>query len=120
MPHHSHEEFQHEWRAFALAQLGRVEEAIAVVETHPNPWTDPRIVRAGLLSTAGHLAESAAELRDLGTIEARQELFDVLVRQGQAAEAITIHPTVAEQRASKAKAESAPLREDGYSVESPF
>ncbi|MFE5106924.1 hypothetical protein [Streptomyces sp. NPDC056663] len=72
VPHHSHVEFQHWWRAFALAGLGRAEEAIAVVEAHPDPWTDPRIVRAGLLGTAGHLAEAAAELRDLGTVEARE------------------------------------------------
>lgn len=125
VPHHGHEEFQHWWRAFALAGLGRAEEAIAVVEAHPDPWIDPCIVRAGLLSTAGHLAAAAAELRDLGTIEAREELFEVLVRQGQAAEAIVTHPTVAEQRAAKqraagAKTESAPLREDGYSLEPPF
>ncbi len=120
VPHHGHEEFRHEWRAFALAQLGRVEEAIAVVEAHPDPWTNPRIVSAGLLSTAGHLAEAAAELRALGTVEARQALFDILVRQGRAAEAITIHPTVAEQRAAEEETDSAPLGEDGYSVEPPF
>ncbi|NYV74049.1 lipopolysaccharide assembly protein LapB [Streptomyces sp. UH6] len=121
VPHHGHEEFRHEWRAFALAQLGRVEEALAVIEAHPDPWADPRIVGAGLLSAAGHLAEAAAALRDLGTVEARQNLFEVLVRQGRAAEAITLHPTVAEQRAAaRAKTASVPLREDGYSVEPPF
>lgn len=120
VPHHGHQEFQHWWRAFALAGLGRAEEAIAVVEAHPDPWTDPRIIRAGLLSTAGRLAEAAAELRDLGTIAAREELFEVLVQQGQATEAITAHPTVAEQRAAKAKTESVPLGEDGYSAEPPF
>ncbi|CAL9324351.1 tetratricopeptide repeat protein [Streptomyces sp. SudanB182_2057] len=122
VPHHGHEEFQHWWRAFALAGLGRAEEAIAVVEAHPDPWTDPRIVRAGLLHAVGRLAEAAAELRDLGTIAAREELFEVLVRQGQAIEAITAHPTVAEQRAAKAKTEPTPtpLREDGYSAEPPF
>ncbi|WDM16018.1 hypothetical protein J3S85_33695 [Streptomyces lavenduligriseus] len=120
VPHHGHKEFQHWWRAFALAGLGRAEEAIAVVEAHPDPWTDPRIVRAGLLSTAGHLAEAAAELRNLGTIAARKELFEVLVRQGQAMEAITAHPTVAEQRAAKEKTEPSPLREDGYSADPPF
>ncbi|MEU0912480.1 hypothetical protein [Streptomyces althioticus] len=71
----------------------RADEAIAVVEAHPDPWNDPCIVRAGLLSTAGHLAAAAAGLRDLGTIEAREELFEVLVRQGRAAEAIVTHPT---------------------------
>ncbi|MDQ0847602.1 hypothetical protein [Streptomyces sp. V1I6] len=35
VPHHGHEEFQHLWRAFALAGLGRAEEAITVVEAHP-------------------------------------------------------------------------------------
>ncbi|MCD9902836.1 hypothetical protein LUR56_28785 [Streptomyces sp. MT29] len=120
VPHHGHEEFQHWWRAFALAGLGRVEEAIAVVEAHPDPWTDPRIVKAGLLSTAGRLAAAATELQALGTVKAREELFEVLVRQGQAAEAIAAHPTVAEQRAAEAKTASAPLREDGYSLEPPF
>lgn len=104
---------------------GRLDDAITVVEAHPDPWTDPYIVRADLLSTAGHLAAAAAELRDLGTIEAREELFEVLVRQGQAAEAIAAHPTVAEQRTAKQRAaeektESVPLREDGYSLEPPF
>ncbi|WP_227745303.1 tetratricopeptide repeat protein [Streptomyces nodosus] len=120
VPHHGHEEFQHWWRAFALAGLGRTDEAIALAEAHPDPWTDPRIVKAGLLSTAGHLSAAAAELRDLGTIEAREELFEVLVRQGRAAEAIAAHPTVAEQRAAESKPESALLREDGYSLEPPF
>ncbi|MFC8464548.1 hypothetical protein [Streptomyces sp. NPDC057250] len=120
VPHHGHEEFQHWWRAFALAGLGRVEEALAVVEAHPDPWTDSRIVRAGLLSAAGLLAEAAAELRDLDTIKAREDLFEVLVLQGQAAEAIAVHPTVAEQRAVKAKTESTLRREDGYSDEPPF
>ncbi|MGW5231491.1 tetratricopeptide repeat protein [Streptomyces nodosus] len=124
VPHHGHEEFQHWWRAFALAGLGRADEAVALAEAHPDPWTDPRIVKAGLLSTAGHLA-AAAELRDLGTIEAREELFEVLVRQGRAAEAVAAHPTVAEQRAAEQRAveskpESVPLREDGYSPEPPF
>ncbi|MGW1638451.1 hypothetical protein [Streptomyces lavendulae] len=120
VPHHDHEEFRHRWRAFALAGLGRAEEAIAVVEAHPDPWADPSIVRASLLSTAGDLAAAAAELRDLGTMEARKELFEVLVRQGQAAEAMAAHPTVAEQRAAGARTESVPLREDGYSLEPPF
>lgn len=122
MPHHGHEEFQHWWRAFA--SLGRAEEAIAVVEAHPAPWTDPRIVRADLLSTAGHLAAATIELQDLGTIKAREALFEVLVRQGRAAEAVAAHPTVAEQRAAKrqaaeAKTESVP-RENGYFLEPPF
>ncbi|MFF7140734.1 tetratricopeptide repeat protein [Streptomyces nodosus] len=99
VPHHGHEEFQHWWRAFALAGLGRTDEAIALAEAHPDPWTDPRIVKAG---------------------EAREELFEVLVRQGRAAEAIAAHPTVAEQRAAASKPESALLREDGYSLEPPF
>ncbi|MFE0772697.1 hypothetical protein [Streptomyces sp. NPDC058861] len=119
-PHHGHEEFQHWWRAFALAGLGRVEEAVAVVEAHPDPWTDPRVVRAGLLGTAGRLADAAAELRDIGTIEAREELFEVLVLQGRAAEAVAVHPTVAEQRAAEAETAPVPRREDGYSVEPPF
>lgn len=118
VPHHGHEEFQHWWRAFALAQLGRVEEAMAVVEAHPDPFADPRIVRAGLLGAAGRLAEAAAQLREVGTLEARQELFDVLVRQGRAAEAISIHPTVPEQRAARAMTEPVPRRE-GYSAEPP-
>ncbi|WND34995.1 hypothetical protein RI578_12195 [Streptomyces sp. BB1-1-1] len=120
VPHHDHEEFQHAWRAFALASLGRAEEAIAVVEAHPDPLNDPRLVRADMLSTAGHLAQAAVELRDLDTAEAREDLFEVLVKQGQAAEAVTAHPTVAEQRAARAKPASVPLREDGYSAEPPF
>ncbi|MFD4863417.1 tetratricopeptide repeat protein [Streptomyces atratus] len=125
VPHHGHEEFQHSWRAFALADLGRVDEAIALAEAHPDPWIDPRIVKAGLLSTAGHLNAATTELRALGTIKAREELFEVLIRQGQAAEAIAVHPTVAEQRAARqrvaeSKPESVPLREGGYSLEPPF
>ncbi|MFG2840898.1 hypothetical protein ACGFYE_38595 [Streptomyces zaomyceticus] len=120
VPHHGHEEFQDWWRAFALAGLGRAEEAIAVVEAHPDPFVDPRLVRAELLSTAGRLAQAEAELRDLGTVKAREDLFEVLVKQGRAAEAVTAHPTVAEQRAARAKTASAPLREDGYSAEPPF
>ncbi|MEV8038437.1 SDR family NAD(P)-dependent oxidoreductase [Streptomyces sp. NPDC086182] len=122
VPHYDHAEFQHWWRAFALAGLSRVDEAIAVAEAHPDPWTDLRIVKAGLLSTAGHLDAAAAELRALGTIEAREELFEVLISQGQAAEAIAVHPTVAEQRAAKPKPkpEPVPLSEDGYSLEPPF
>ncbi len=120
VPHHGHEDFQHWWRAFALAGLGRAEEAIAVVEAHPDPWTDPRVIRAGLLSAAGRLSDAAVELQGIGTIKAREELFEVLVRQGQATEAITAHPTVAEQRAAKAHTETIPLREDGYSAEPPF
>ncbi|MEU3608541.1 hypothetical protein AB0E83_24325 [Streptomyces sp. NPDC035033] len=120
VPHHGHEEFQHWWRAYALAGLGRAEEAIAVIEAHPDPWTDPRVVRAGLLGTAGHLAAAAAELRDLDMLTAREELFEILVLQGRAAEAIATHPTVAEQRAAEAKHEPVPLREDGYSLEPPF
>ncbi|WP_370415492.1 hypothetical protein [Streptomyces fradiae] len=118
VPHHGHEEFQHNWRAWALAELGRIDEAIAVAEADPAPWKDPRIVKAGLLATAGHLDAAATELRALGTIEARQELFDVLVRQGRAAEAVAVHPTVAEQRAAKPK--PVPLDENGYSSEPPF
>ncbi|MFD8012544.1 tetratricopeptide repeat protein [Streptomyces sp. NPDC058955] len=118
--HHGHEEFQHWWRAFALAGLGRAEEAIAVVEAHPDPFSNPRLVRADLLKTAGHLAQAAAELRDLGTVEAREDLFEILVKQGRAAEAVTTHPTVAEQRAARAKTVPVPLREDGYSTEPPF
>ncbi|MFH8582510.1 tetratricopeptide repeat protein [Streptomyces zaomyceticus] len=120
VPHHGHEEFQHAWRAFALASLGRTAEAIAVVEAHPDPFNDPRLVRANLLSTAGHLAQAAAELRDVGTVKAREDLFEVLVKQGRAAEAVTAHPTVAEQRAARAKTAPVPLREDGYSAEPPF
>jgi tetratricopeptide (TPR) repeat protein len=120
VPHHGHEEFQHWWRAFALAGLGRAEEALAVVETHPAPFSDPRLVRADLLNTAGHLAQAEAELRDLGTVAAREDLFEILVKQGRAAEAVTVHPMVAEQRAARAKTASVPLREDGYSTEPPF
>ncbi|WP_199866936.1 hypothetical protein [Nocardiopsis sp. TSRI0078] len=98
----------------------RLDDAIAVVETRPDPWTGPRIVRARLPSAVGRLAGAAAELRDPGTIKARGELFEALVQQGRAAGAITTHPTVAEQRAVKAKTESVPLREDGYSAEPPF
>lgn len=118
VPHHGHEEFQQYWRAFALAGLGRVDEAIALAEADPRPWTDRHIVKAHLLNAAGRLDEAAAELRALGTIEARKELFEILVLQGHAAEAIALHPTVAEQRAAEPK--SAPLAENGYSLEPPF
>ncbi|MFJ6779196.1 tetratricopeptide repeat protein [Streptomyces yangpuensis] len=120
VPHHGHEEFQHQWWAWALAGLGRVDEALALAEAHPDPWTDPRIVKAGLLDTAGRLDEAAAELRALGTVEAREELCEVLVRQGRPAEAIAVHPTVAEQRAARPEPVPAPLDENGYSTEPPF
>lgn len=120
VPHYDHEEFQHWWRAFALAGLGRVDEAIALAEARPDPWTDLRIVKAGLLSAAGHLDAAATELRALGTIKAREELCEVLISQGQAAEAIAVHPTVAEQRAAAPKPEPVPLSEGGYSLEPPF
>lgn len=119
MPHHGHEEFQHGWRAFALARLGRLDEARAVAETHPDPWTDPRIVKARLLRTAGHL-DAAAELWALGTITAREELCEILIRKGHAAEAIAVHPTVAEQRAAQETPEPVPLSSGGYTVEAPF
>ncbi|MGW2678012.1 hypothetical protein [Streptomyces sp. NPDC001436] len=120
VPHYDHEEFQHGWRALALAGLGRVDEAIALAEADPRPWTDPRLVKADLLSAAGHLDAAAAELRALGTIRAREELCEVLVRQGQAAEAIAVHPTAAEQRAARPKTEPFPRDENGYALEPPF
>ncbi|WP_329099052.1 hypothetical protein [Streptomyces sp. NBC_01439] len=120
VPHHDHEEFQLGWRALALAGLGRLDEAIALAEADPRPWTDPRIVKAHLLSTAGRFDAAAAELRSLGTIKAREELCELLVRQGRAAEAIAVHPTAAEQRAAKPKPVPVPLDEHGYSLEPPF
>ncbi|MFI1280933.1 tetratricopeptide repeat protein [Streptomyces sp. NPDC020858] len=120
VPHHGHEEFQHQWWAWALADLGRVDEAIALAEAHPAPWTDPRIVKAGLLDTAGRLHDAAAELRSLGTVEAREELCEVLIRQGRLAEAIAVHPTMAEQRAARPKPAPAARDENGYSLEPPF
>ncbi|MET9805102.1 hypothetical protein [Streptomyces halstedii] len=119
VPHHGHEEFQHWWRAWALAGLGRVDEAITVAGLD-RPWTDPRIVRAGLLRRAGRLDAAANELRALGTVEAREELCEVLVLQGRAHEAIAVHPTVAEQRVAELKPEPVPLGENGYSLEPPF
>ncbi|MFG2340511.1 tetratricopeptide repeat protein [Streptomyces yangpuensis] len=120
VPHHGHEEFQHQWLARALAGLGRVDEAIALVEAHPAPWTDPRIVRAGLLDTAGRPDEAAAELRALGTVEAREKLCEVMIRQGRPAEAIAVHPTVVEQRAARPKPAPVARDENGYSLEPPF
>ncbi|WP_405983221.1 tetratricopeptide repeat protein [Streptomyces sp. NBC_00158] len=120
VPHHDHEEFQHQWRAWALAGLGRVDEAIALAEAHPAQQTDPRIIKAGLLDTAGRLDDAAAELRALGTVKAREELSEVLIRQGRPAEAIAVHPTVVEQRAARPKPAPVPRDENGYSLEPPF
>ncbi|MFE5523004.1 hypothetical protein ACFQ9Q_35625, partial [Streptomyces virginiae] len=120
VPHYGHEEFQHQWRAWALAGLGRVDEAIALAEAHPAQRTDPRIVRAGLLDTAGRLDDAAAELRALGTVEAREELCEVLIRQGRPAEAIAVHPTVVEQRAARPKPAPVPMAENGYALDPPF
>ncbi|MFG2926715.1 hypothetical protein ACGFYA_35090 [Streptomyces sp. NPDC048305] len=119
VPHHGHEEFQHWWRAWALAGLGRIDEAITVAGLD-RPWTDPRIVKADLLKRAGRLDAAADELRALGTIKAREELCEILVLQGRADEAIAVHPTVAEQRAAEPKPEPVPLGENGYSLEPPF
>ncbi|MEV5989035.1 hypothetical protein AB0L85_29220 [Streptomyces sp. NPDC052051] len=120
VPHHGHEEFQHWWRAWALAGLGHVDQAITVARADPRPWTDPRIAKAELLCRGGRLDAAAAELRSLGTVRAREELCEVLIRQGKAAEAIAVHPTVAEQRAAEPKPEPVPLDENGYSLEPPF
>ncbi|MFK0259279.1 tetratricopeptide repeat protein [Streptomyces sp. NPDC090445] len=120
VPHHDHEDFQHWWRALALARLGRIDEAIALAEADPRPWTDPRMIKADLLGMVGQFHAAAAELRVLGTVKAREELCRVLIRQGQAAEAISVHPTAAEQRAAKPKPEPVPLDENGYSLEPPF
>ncbi|MFE4526809.1 hypothetical protein ACFRMO_25200 [Streptomyces anulatus] len=119
VPHYGHEEFQHWWRAWALAGLGRADEAITVAGLD-RPWTDPRIVKADLLRRAGRLDDAADELRALGTIKAREELCEVLVLQGRADEAIAVHPTVAEQRAAEPKPKPAPLGKNGYSLEPPF
>ncbi|MFF2014326.1 hypothetical protein ACFVWY_35580 [Streptomyces sp. NPDC058195] len=118
VPHHGHEEFQHWWRAWALAGLGRVDEAITVAGLD-RPWTDPRLVKADLLKRADRLDAAAEELRALGTIKAREELCEILVLQGRADEAIAVHPTVAEQRAAEPKLRSVPLGENGYSLEPP-
>ncbi|WP_405434701.1 hypothetical protein [Streptomyces anulatus] len=119
VPHYGHEEFQHWWRAWALAGLGRADEAITVAGLD-RPWTDPRIVKADLLRRAGRLDDAADELRALGTIKAREELCEVLVLQGRADEAIAVHPTVAEQCAAEPKPKPAPLGKNGYSLEPPF
>ncbi|WP_242442313.1 hypothetical protein [Streptomyces sp. CB02460] len=119
VPHHGHEEFQHGWRAWALAGLCRVDEAITVARLD-RPWADPRFVKAYLLRQAGRLDDAADELRTLGTVKAREELCEVLVLQGRAQEAIAVHPTVAEQRDAEPKPEPVPLGENGYSLEPPF
>ncbi|MFB6820632.1 hypothetical protein ACFCXA_03445 [Streptomyces virginiae] len=103
MPHHGHEEFQYQWRAWALGALGHIDEAIALAEAHSAPWTDLRIVKAGLLDTAGRLDAAAAELQSVGTGAAREELREVLIRQGRPAEAIATHPAAAKQRAARSK-----------------
>ncbi|WP_437022604.1 tetratricopeptide repeat protein [Streptomyces sp. enrichment culture] len=118
VPHYGHEEFQHWWRAWALVGLGRVDDAIAVAEADPRPWADLRIVKADLLRKVGCLDAAADELRALGTIRAREELCEILILQGRAAEAIAVHPTVTEQRAAGPK--PAPRGENGYSLEPPF
>ncbi|WP_046777439.1 tetratricopeptide repeat protein [Streptomyces yangpuensis] len=120
VPHHGHAEFRHQWWATALAGLGRVDEAIALAEAHPDPWTDPRIVKAGLLDTAGRPDDAAAELRALGTVKAREALCEVLIRQGRPAEAIAVHPTVAEQRAARPQPAPVPRDGNGYALEPPF
>ncbi|MCX0247868.1 hypothetical protein [Streptomyces drozdowiczii] len=119
VPHHGHEEFQHWWRAWALAGLGRADEAITVARLD-RPWTDPRIFKANLLRQAGRLEDAADELRTLGTVKAREELCEVLVLQGRAEEAIAVHPTVAEQRAAEPKPDPVLVGENGYSLEPPF
>ncbi|MEU3076742.1 tetratricopeptide repeat protein [Streptomyces laurentii] len=118
--HQDHAEFQQWWRAWALAGLGRVDESIAVAAADPEPWSDPRIVKAGLLARAGRLDDAAGELRALGTVEARRELFEVLVRQGRAGEAVDVHPTAAERRAARPEPRPVPAGESGYALEPPF
>ncbi|WP_428957160.1 hypothetical protein [Streptomyces sp. cg35] len=120
VPHYGHEEFQHWWRAWALAGLGRIDEAIAVAEADPSPWTDLGIVKAHLLSAAGRHEAAAAELRSLGTIKARKELLEVLVRHGRAVEAMALHPTAAEERTAEQERKPVPMGENGYSLEPPF
>ncbi|MFJ7067819.1 hypothetical protein [Streptomyces sp. NPDC101115] len=120
VPHQGDEEFQHSRRAFALAGLGRVEEAMAVVEAHSDPWSDTGIARAGPSSTAGRLAAAAAELRDVGTVKAREELFEVLVQQGQAAGAMAAHLQGGRTAGRRSKAPFRSSPRGRVSLEPPF
>ncbi len=82
VPHHDHEEFQHSWRAFA--------SPVSVAPRKRSPWSKPTpirgptpaLVRAAPPHAAGHLERSCAELRAAGTAEAREDLFEVLVKRG--------------------------------------
>ncbi|WP_329613142.1 hypothetical protein OG244_07390 [Streptomyces brevispora] len=60
----------------------------------PGSWADLGIVKADLLGRAGRLDAAADELRALGTIKAREALCEILILEGRAAEAVTVHPTV--------------------------
>lgn len=84
------------WRAFAPAGPGRAEEAIAVGEAHPDPWNAPASSRLISSSQPATLTAACGELRTLDSVKAREALFEVMVLQEEAAEAIAAHPTVAE------------------------
>ncbi|WP_326590430.1 hypothetical protein [Streptomyces brevispora] len=84
----------------------------------PRSWADLGIVKADLLGRAGRLDAAADELRALGTIKAREELCEILILEGRTAEAVTVHPTVTEQRAAEPK--PAPRGENEYCLDPPF
>ncbi|MEW1551826.1 tetratricopeptide repeat protein [Streptomyces tsukubensis] len=117
----NHPEFRSWWRPTALARLGRYEEAIDLLNQAPPVWwTDPDTMPAHLLNLAGHTDRAIDHLRTLTSIEAREDLGELLIEQGRPDEGLAVYPTAAEQRAAREARETTPLGDNGYSLEPPF